>query len=151
MYVCLFAFLYILPQLRSSHIQNFNYVQFFSLFNDKITVENFKIIVKYKQVKSYQLFQNLILSLYYYSSLSLSLSQESYTVCTDLYHHFLILILFCKHFPEQLNFQNILRATIYFIVWIYHNVVNHSLFRYLMLFLFSALINSTAINNFVGI
>lgn len=97
----------------------------------KITVENFKIIVKYKQVKLTNYSKTWILSLYYYSSLSLS--QESYTVCTDLYHHFLILILFCKHFPEQLNFfQNILRATIYFIVWIYHNVVNHSSFRYLM-------------------
>ena len=128
--VCVCILICILSWLRSNHTQNFNYFQFFSLSNDKSHCRRFQNYYQVQRGKTYQLFpnQDIIIIL-----LFISLSQESHTVCTDLNHHFLILILFCKHFPKQLNFfQIILGATIYFIVWIYHNVVNHSSFRYLM-------------------
>ena len=49
--VCVCILIYILPQLRSSHIQILIIFSSLVCLMIKITVENFKIIVKYKEVK----------------------------------------------------------------------------------------------------
>lgn len=64
------------------HIQNFNYVQFFSLFNDKNHCRKFQNYCQVQTGKTYQLFQNP--GYYHYITIHLSLSLKRATLYVQI-------------------------------------------------------------------